>query len=172
MDRLTMSVKPTDPRERRSSRMAAARSIATLGLLLATGCPRESAPQAPTTLPSSKPALTQPAIVKPVEPVKPAQPKPPARPKPGWTVFDAAFEVDRDATIDAKMTNARRMLVKTDNIRRLRIDLNNLPGGSDARGPWNLQIDGQGIELTGRRGRVLTLERSEGGRWDVVEARN
>lgn len=69
----------------------------------------------------------------------------PARPKPGWTVFDAAFEVDRDATIDAKMTNARRMLVKTDNIRRLRIDLNNLPGGSDARGPWNLQIDGQGL---------------------------
>jgi hypothetical protein len=91
----------------------------------------------------------------------------PKRPTPSWVIFRDAFEDDKDASCQAEWTGENRLEVHTENIQRLTLDLTRLPAGAPGRGPWNLQIDHQGIQITGLRGKVLDLIRSKNGNWTV-----
>jgi hypothetical protein len=91
----------------------------------------------------------------------------PKRPTPSWVIFREAFEESEDATCRADWTGENRLEVHTENIQRLTLDLTRLPAGAPGRGPWNLQIDHQGIQITGLRGKVLDLVRSKNGNWTV-----
>jgi len=97
-------------------------------------------------------------------PKTPAEPK---RPEPSWIIFREAFEASADATCVARWTGGNRLEVDTENIRGLTVDLHKLPPDAPQSGPWNLQIDGQGIEITGFRGKVVALVRSQNGIWSV-----
>ncbi len=111
-------------------------------------------PDEPTTAAASVPGGAAPAHA-------------PRRPAATWVIFREAFKPADDARCDARWTGDNRLAVTTDNIRRVTVDLNRLPTGAPRRGPWNLQIDGQGIEITGFRGKVLDLVRSGNGEWTV-----
>ena len=91
----------------------------------------------------------------------------PKRPTPSWVIFREAFEESEDATCRAEWTGENRLEVHTENIKRLTLDLRRLPAAAPQRGPWNLQIDHQGIQITGLRGKVLDLVRSKNGNWTV-----
>jgi hypothetical protein len=91
----------------------------------------------------------------------------PKRPAPSWVIFREAFEETKDATCRAEWTGENRLEVHTDNIKRLTLDLTRLPPGAPRTGPWNLQLDRQGIQITGQRGKVLDLVRSKNGNWAV-----
>lgn len=91
----------------------------------------------------------------------------PRRPTPSWVIFREAFEETEDATCEAEWTGGNRLEVHTENIKRLTLDLGRLPSGAPQRGPWNLQLDSQGIQITGFRGKVLDLVRSKAGNWTV-----
>ena len=96
-----------------------------------------------------------------------AVPYRPKRPVNSWMIFREAYKPLKDATCKAEWTGGNRLEVDTENINRITLDLTRLPAGAARRGPWNLQIDGQGIEITGRRGRIMDLVRSRNGRWTV-----
>lgn len=158
--------------------------LLTCGMLLTSlvtgpvGCEQGSrATSAPSTAKSVEPspapqpasgdgaAVPQTPPAARVEPPKP--PAPPKRPKDSWVVFRTAFDDAADAAIEAKWTGANRIEVLTYNVSRVTLDLTKLPEGAPQKGPWNLQIDEQGIQITGARGKVLDLVRSEGGVWKV-----
>lgn len=134
----------------------------------------------PTTIPTtaSQPTNLVDAAGDPspsVAPPKPAPEKPkPAEPRRpdagGWAVFKEAFNEDADATCVAKVSGGNTLTVNTDNISRLTLDFEKLPENLRRHGPWNLQIDNQGIEVTGARGRYLHLVRGKAGAWDVDRA--
>lgn len=96
-----------------------------------------------------------------------AVPDKPKRPVNSWIIFREAYKPLKDATCKAEWTGGNRLEVDTENINRITLDLTRLPAGASRRGPWNLQIDGQGFEITGRRGRIMDLVRSRNGRWNV-----
>ncbi|HVP09982.1 MAG TPA: hypothetical protein VMV94_02215 [Phycisphaerae bacterium] len=96
----------------------------------------------------------------------------PKRPTPSWVIFREAFDESKDADCRADWTGESRLEVHTDNIKRLTLDLTRLPAGAPRRGPWNLQIDYQGIQVTGARGRVLDLVRSKNGNWTVDHSKD
>lgn len=158
--------------------------LLTCGMLLTSlvtgpvGCEQGSrATSAPSTVKSVEPspppqpasgdgaAVPQTPPAARVEPPKP--PAPPKRPKDSWVVFRTAFDDAADAAIEAKWTGANRIEVLTHNVSRVTLDLTKLPEGAPQTGPWNLQIDEQGIQITGARGKVLDLVRSKGGVWKV-----
>ena len=132
---------------------------------------------AATSMPTSAPVASpaggnvdgSPLLAKPaVEPKpKPAVPK---RPEPTWAIFREAFDSAADAVCEAKYSGGNRLDVNTDNISHLTLDMTKLPAGAPKHGPWNLQIDGQGIEVSGSRGRYLHLIRGKTGAWDVDRA--
>ena len=149
-------------------------------VLLAVGCdgrpvqtPKPATRPTATSVPAVSPSSgTGDATPPPAKPVVKDDPKPavPKRPEPGWTVFRAAFDDKADATCEARFTGGNRLDVDTQNISHLTIDLGKLPEGAPKSGPWNLQIDGQGIEVSGSRGRYLHLIRGKAGAWDVDRA--
>ena len=119
---------------------------------------------------AAKEALTpQPEILLPL--------RPPGRPVDSWIIFRKAFHPKKDATCQMEWTGGNRLVVNTENIKRLTIDLTQLPAGAPAKGPWNLQIDGQGIEVTGfapkpgYTGKIRDLVRSQNGIWTVDRKR-
>jgi len=115
-----------------------------------------------------RPASDAPASRRPPPDAAPAAvPYKPKRPVNSWIVFREAYKPLKDATCKADWTGGNRLEVDTENINRITLDLARLPAGAPRRGPWNLQIDGQGIEITGRRGRIMDLVRSRNGRWTV-----
>jgi hypothetical protein len=125
------------------------------------GCePRNRSPDSPPPEPTTAP----------VEPhaAEAAASEEPKRPENPWAVFVEAAEAEQDADIVAKWTGGNRLEIRTTNVMILRLDLTRLPEGAPERPPWNLQIDGQGIEITGRRGLVIDLVRSSAGRWSVA----
>lgn len=135
--------------------------------------PRAETQPVTTSMPTSSQAGgfgdIPPTIAKPhVEPKpKPAVPK---RPSSTWALFREAFDPAADAVCEARFAGGNRLDVNTENISRLTLDMTQLPEGAPKRGPWNLQIDGQGIEVSGSRGRYLHLIRSKTGSWDVDRA--
>src|SRR6185295_7518829 len=108
-------------------------------------------------------------VVVHTPPPKPAPPKPaePKRPKIDWVVFRSAFNEKADAHADARWTGSDRFEIKTENINRLTVDLTKLPDGAPPKGPYNFQVDGQGIQLTGFRSKRIDLVRSKNGIWSV-----
>ncbi|MCZ6817227.1 MAG: hypothetical protein O7F76_11125 [Planctomycetota bacterium] len=97
--------------------------------------------------------------------------RPPKRPVDDWVIFRDAFKPLEDAACDAEWTGGNRLVVETTNIRLLTVDLHKLPSGAPRRGPWNLQIDGQPIEITGFRGKIVDIIRSKNGVWTVDRSR-
>lgn len=131
---------------------------------------------------ANRPAATEPAGEKPAaergtadeeearrmaELVRRLAERAPKRPQESWVVFREAFDEVKDATCTAEWTGGNRLEVHTENIKRLTLYLTRLPAGAPQRGPWNLQIDHQGIQITGFRGKILDLVRSKSGNWTV-----
>jgi hypothetical protein len=97
----------------------------------------------------------------------------PKRPTmPPWVMLRETFDEAKDVTCQAEWTGENRLEVHTENIKRLTLDLTKLPAGAPRRGPWNLQLDRQGIQITGQRGKVLDLVRSKNGNWTVDHSRD
>jgi hypothetical protein len=117
----------------------------------------------------ARPAVTQPATAAASRPSMEVDSGPPRRPSSDWAVFQEAYHEEQDAICLGRWTGGNRLEITTDNIRRLRLDLNRLPEGAPGRGPWNLQIDRQGIQITGARGKVIDLVRSQHGNWTVAQ---
>lgn len=149
--------------------------VALIALACATGCPRAPEATRPAVSTGPREAVepppafapsTQPASA-PAEPARPAPPRKPKRPPLTWTKFVGAFEGDKDAEILARVEKGR-IDVRTQNVQRMLIDFRELPLEFRRKGPWNLQIDQQGIEITGRRGWVLEMTRNDSGAWNVT----
>ena|SRR5207302_6218309 len=163
-------------------KMRRARTFVTpvlIALVACTGC--EPKPQAgrrpvtttrrvtPTQPAEPEPASSEPAT-QPEEPAtKPAEPKKPQRISLKWATFADAFDKDADAVISGDWTGGDRVELKTRNVRRMVVDFRELPGEGKRRGPpWNVQIDGYALEITGRRGPRIELTHRENGGWDVT----
>mgnify|MGYP003394222807 FL=1 len=115
-----------------------------------TEAPRQDMPAQPIAKPRTMPAINL-----------------PRRPVDSWAIYREAFKPLEDADIQASWTGGNRLEVHTKNVQRITIDLRRLPAGAQRRGPWNLQIDKQGIEITGSRGPRLELHRGKTGGWSV-----
>jgi len=108
--------------------------------------------------------------VDPAKPQADAQPPLPSKtrsPPVPWVASHDPFDPSEEISLSGKWTGGRRLELHTDNVRRLTLDLYDLPVGAPTSGPWNLQIDRQGIEISGRRGKVIDLVRSTNGVWSV-----
>ncbi len=138
----------------------------------------EPGPVAPTPV---RPAPTEPTAVKkgPAEratatpPAQRVEKRAPKRPADSWVIFREARAEAADAACDAQWLGGNRFRVKTQNMRRLTLDMTRLPEGAPAKGPWIVHIDGRGIELTGFRpkpgytGHKRDLVCSKNGVWTV-----
>lgn len=135
----------------------------------------EPTPQPPPPLPPAEPAPKPPPVVEPPPP--PSVTLHPRRPVDTWAIFREAERDELDAACEARWTGGRRLEIKTDNVRRLTLDLTRLPPDAPRQGPWNVQIDGQGVEITGftpkpgYTGKVRDLVRSPNGNWTVDKKR-
>ena len=158
-------------------------------LSLAAGCPKkDQAPSAtrpsglassalttrPTSTPASQPAASQP-VVKPPESSYDAKPpypvmlyvRDPAEKQPGWLRI-LELNVDGQlATTAGTFPRKNRIHVETNNVRRLRLHLGQLPLAEGKR--TVLQIDKQGIELKRRGREYVYLERRPTGAWNRVD---
>lgn len=130
----------------------------------APGAENSRVPQ-PEDAPAETSLVPQPEVVQP--------PRTPARPLDSWIIFRKAFDQTKDATCHLEWTGGNRLVVTTENIERLTLDLTQLPAGAPEKGPWNLQLDGQGIEITGftpkpgYTGKIRDLVRTPNGVWTV-----
>lgn len=137
--------------------------------------PRPESQPVATSMPTSAPTAAggfgdkPPVIAKPANEPEP-KPAVPKRPSSTWALFREAFDPAADAVCEARFAGGNRLDVNTENISHLTLDMTRLPEGAPKRGPWNLQIDGQGIEVSGSRGRYLHLIRAKTGSWDVDRA--
>lgn len=122
-------------------------------------------PDAVSEGPAAAPISPSPATPQASKP--PSPPRQPKRPVDSWIIFRSASDPNADALCNYQWTGGNRLEVVTDNVTRLTLDLTKLPPGAPRRGPWNLQIDQQGIQITGVRGKVLDLVRSPNGIWAV-----
>lgn len=127
--------------------------------------PHKNPPERATSRPTMQPA-TQPAAEPQVE--LPKEPRKPKRPPLTWTKFMQAYDKDKDADIDSRWTGDKRLEIRTENVQKMLIDFRELPKAVRQPGPWNLQIDGQGIEITGRRGWILEMTRGDNGAWNIT----
>ncbi len=161
--------------------------LAMVSLLAWCGCQDQAgraasrpapAPEAPAPSSDAEPDASQrPAAVKPLPKPEVRPPRKPKRPVDSWAIFREAFDPKQDAACVARWTGGNRVEIRTENIQRLTIDLTDLPDGAPTKGPWNLQIDGQGIEMTGFKpkpgytGKIRDLIRSKNGNWTVDRKR-
>lgn len=142
--------------------------ILAIGALTAAvyGCKEQA--QTPVTQPSSPP----PTVTTPIPPpatITTSEPSKPKKAAPPWAISRNAQEDSRPTDIKAEWTGGKRLEIHTENVGMLTLDFNKLPEDAPRKGPWTLQIDGQGIEIYGRPGmRVLDLARSRNGDWSVV----
>lgn len=163
--------------------------VAVVTLVGAMGC-REAKPPAPA--PQSQPeVIIQPAPqsmpVTEVPATKPAAESQPVGPPRYEDMSDAGpikkaptTQSDKPLTILSKFDGMRRgrlsatldsetlMTMATDNVRALRLDLLKLPRKGSGR--LILQIDGQGIEVTGKNNQIIYLQRSAIGEWSFGRA--
>jgi len=114
------------------------------------------------TAPATQPPAATQAATRPVEPRRPL------RVSLEWARLADVFETRDDAIVSGRWTGGNRIEIDTKNVRRMILDLTELPPGAPRRPPWNLQIDGQGIELTGRRGLRVEFTRGDTGAWNVT----
>ncbi len=144
-------------------------------LLLLTACPASRQAEAPSTAPATRPIVATSAAEPPAPPTQPATSQAdvaPARPSPPkWIAMYDVDDPDADAVLDARAEPSRRLRIDSRNVRLFRIDLRELRDPNLPRGSWNLTLDRQPFELTGRRGQIITFARSQTGRWDIIETR-
>ncbi len=130
--------------------------------------PKPETPPSPESGEASRDAEPQASSVSP---------RKPKRPKNTWVYFREAFDTEKDVSMSADWTGDDRIEIRTKNVKRLTIDLAGLPKGAPTKGPWNLQIDGQGVQMWGRSpkagytGRIRDLVRSVNGNWTVDRER-
>lgn len=136
-------------------------------LAFAIGC-KENARVADSQPAKEPTPVPSPVSVERPPTKRPEPPPPPKRPKDSWVLFREAGDEKVDASISADWTGGNRLEVRTRNVRKAVLDLTKLPEGAPTRGPWTLQIDGQGIEIFGKKGRVMDLARSPNGDWAIV----
>ncbi len=97
----------------------------------------------------------------------------PHRPESTWVIFREAVVDQDDVSYDAEWRGGNHFDIRTQNIRRMTIDMSHLPPKAPTKGPWVLNIDGQGVELTGftpkpgYTGHKRDLVRSKNGVWEV-----
>lgn len=123
--------------------------------------PSRPSPQT-TQAPATAPASTQPD--KSDEPNKlVVTVSSPEDPQPGWLVIEQLEKADTPATAVGIIAGPRKLIVETDNVKRIKILL--AKAGLPINKSVVLRIDNQGIEITGRRGPVAVFERSLQGVW-------
>lgn len=122
--------------------------------------------EAPSTQPTSRPQ-TQPAT----------QPSPPPR---SFRVTSLGVKADQPlsildktdiqqpARILASLESDHRLVIETTNVGFLRLDMLKLP--REQTGRLILQIDGQGLEITGRAAKIVYLQRNSVGNWTFTKA--
>ena len=122
----------------------------------------------PSDTSNTQPKQPTPAASEPAsEPVTPESKIPPATYVPPWAILREPFDPIKPIIFDCKWTGGIRLEINTDNVQRITLDLYELPPDAPQQGPWRLQIDRQGIEITGRRGKVSDVVRSPNGVWSV-----
>lgn len=136
-----------------------------IGMLTACDTAPPAAPREPqsrpTTTTAPPPATAQtPTSSQPPE-TRPQEPQPPKY----LTVLDK-YRRGEPITLNVQDGPGRRLSIDTRNVRRLRIDRDNLP--FDGRRTIILQLDGQGFEWLARSG-VEVFERSDVGEWRPVQ---
>jgi hypothetical protein len=122
--------------------------------------PAEESPETPVAEPKPVPQPQSQPNAKPVARL-------PRRPVDSWVIYRDAFKPLEDSDVHASWTGSNRLEVHTLNVQRITLDLRRLPAGAPRRGPYNLQIDKQGIEITGARGLRMDLVRGKTGAWTV-----
>jgi hypothetical protein len=124
----------------------------------------------PATQPTTKPATQQANQAADAPP--PEMPRKPKRPPITWTKLVDVFDKAADADIVSTWEGGNKLVVDTTNVEQLIIDFRELPREARRNGPpWNLLIDQQGIEITGRRGPFYIFQRNRNGAWDVIGPR-
>lgn len=91
------------------------------------------------------------------------EPAPPAL--PSYVRVLERFDPQEPARVHVEISSARRLVIETDNVQRLRIDRARLPMATHRS--IVLRLDGQGIEWT-PRSTVREFQRSPNGVWSAV----
>lgn len=73
------------------------------------------------------------------------------------------MRADRPARVAASLQTDNLLVVDTENVARLQLDMLNLPRRQAGR--LILRLDGQGLEITGRANRIVYLQRDTVGNW-------
>jgi hypothetical protein len=121
--------------------------------------------QAPQTMPAEPPPATEPAErprhfeVSEVDPIKPDRKLAADQP----LVILRKFDPQKPARLAATLQSDTLMIIDTENVQALRLDLLALPRQQGGR--LVLHIDGQGIEITGKKNQIIDLRRSPIGEW-------
>ncbi len=121
----------------------------------ATATPTETAPTAPATTQPDDPNQLVVTVSSPKDPQR------------GWLVIEAFEKADKPATAIGQVVGPRKVLVTTDNVKRIKILL--ARAGLPTNRSVILRIDNQGIEITGRRGPIAAFERSLQGVWSPAK---
>lgn len=155
--------------------------------LLLGACQRQPpSPPAPKTqpVPITMPAPPEPAPAEPAPP--PVEPEPARRelgpleaydrlprraedPRVRWLRIEQRINSDLPAEAHGIITSVARppkLDVNTSNASRLVLDLDRLPEG--VRPSLSLQLDQQGIQITGAAGPQVELVRDSAGLWSVI----
>ncbi len=93
-----------------------------------------------------------------------------SEPQWGWLVIEEMVESGTPASAIGVVAGPRKLVVTTNNVQGIRIDLPKAGMPSDRR--VVLRIDDQGIEITGRRGPIARFERSRQGAWSARHEKN
>jgi len=148
--------------------------------------PSAVTPTSPGDRPANKPTDTRPSITPTTKPTPATRPtdEPPAstfdtRPpyavqlyvrkpedkQPGWLKILTLDDEHAVAKAHGEFPKQNIADVTTENVRSIRVELGYLPLAEGKR--VILRIDGQGIEITQRDRRFITLERRSTGQWEV-----
>lgn len=129
--------------------------------------PGESPAAGPTTAPATRPREELPASTFDTEPPYTVQlyvRKPEDR-QPGWLKILELQDDQTAARARGVFPRQNVMEITTQNVRRIRVELGYLPLAEGKR--VVLRINDQGIEITQRDRRFVTLELRPTGRWEV-----
>lgn len=129
-------------------------------------------------VPATKPApATRPVEPEPVSTFDPRPPYPvklyvrkPEDKQPGWLKIMKLTDEHAVAKAQGRFPEHNIIEIQTENVSTIRMELGYLPLAENKR--VILRIDDQGIEITQRDRRFLTLERRSTGRWEVGKASN
>jgi hypothetical protein len=110
--------------------------------------PTATAPQAPTRPTSTQATASQPAAAEPEI--------------PDYVTILERYNPQQRATVEVHPEPGNRLLIDTNNVRRLHIDRDRVP--LDRRRSMSLQLDGQGVEWLATS-KVEEFERTINGQW-------